>query len=242
MSKEKDELIRLNKFIANSGLCSRRKADELINKGLIFVNGEKVKEMGFKVKSEDKVTYKGKLINPEKSIYILVNKPKDHITTYKDTHGRKTVMDLIGDACEERVYPVGRLDRNTTGLLLITNDGELTKKLTHPQNHIKKLYHVSLNRPVKESDLQTLVDGLELEDGPALADKASYVNSNKGKKEVGVEVHSGRNRMIRRMFEKLGYKINSLDRVMYAGLTKKNLQKGKWRYLKKKEVDFLKML
>lgn len=235
------ELIRLNKYIANAGICSRREADTLIQTGAIKVNGKVVTELGYKVHRKDIVHYGNQKIQSEKLVYILLNKPKDHITTSKDPQNRKTVMHLVKNACHERVYPVGRLDRNTTGLLLLTNDGELTTKLTHPKHGIKKIYHVILDKACSSSDLQKLVSGIKLEDGTVKADKASYVEGKKGKKEIGIELHSGKNRVIRRMMESLGYKVTKLDRVFFGGLTKKGVERGKYRFLNEKEVQFLKM-
>lgn len=234
-----EELVRLNKYIAMSGICARREADALIKKGLVKVNGELVNEMGIKVKFTDKVEVNGKLINPEKKVYILINKPKDYISTVDDPHAEKTVMDLIKNATQERVYPVGRLDRNTTGVLLLTNDGDLTKKLTHPSTNKKKIYRVTLNKSVSKADIEKIAEGFELEDGFIKADAISYIGDNK--KEVGIELHSGKNRIVRRIFEHLDYKVVKLDRVYFAGLTKKNLSRGKWRFLSEREVSMLKM-
>jgi 23S rRNA pseudouridine2605 synthase len=234
--------IRLNKYIANSGICSRREADELIVTGLVEVNGVAVTEMGYQVKEGDKVTYAGERITPEKPVYILMNKPKDYITTLKDPEGRRTVMSLLRGAGDARVFPVGRLDRDTTGLLLFTNDGGLSKKLTHPTHGVKKLYHVHLNKTLKAADMKKLQDGIELEDGPMKADEISYVNEGKDKKQVGIEVHSGKNRIVRRMFEHLGYEVVKLDRVLFAGLSKKDLPRGKCRHLTQQELNTLKML
>ncbi len=234
-----EELIRLNKYIAMSGICARREADELIKKGLVKVNGKPANEMGLKVKITDKVEVNGKLISPEKKVYILINKPKDYISTVDDPHAEKTVMDLIKNATKERVYPVGRLDRNTTGVLLLTNDGDLTKKLTHPSSNKKKIYRVTLNKAVSKADMEKIANGLELEDGFIKADAISYIEDRK--KEVGIELHSGKNRIVRRMFEHLDYKVVKLDRVYFAGLTKKNLSRGKWRFLSEREVSMLKM-
>lgn len=238
----KDDLTRLNKYIANAGICSRREADELIKAGLVSVNGEIVKEMGFKVKPKDRVSYEGKPLREERPVYLLLNKPRDFITTVKDTHDRRTVMDLVGKACKERIYPVGRLDRDTTGVLLFTNDGDLAKKLTHPSHRIRKIYHVTLDKKVKEADLLALTGGIELEDGKVQADKASYVEKGAGHSEVGLELHSGKNRVVRRMFEQLGYRVLKLDRVLFAELTKKDLPRGKWRFLSKSEVSILKRM
>lgn len=232
------EGIRLNKYIANAGICSRREADTLISAGLVSVNGKIITELGVRVMPGDEVKFNDERVNPEKKIYILLNKPKDYVTTLDDPQGRKTVMDLIKGACGERVYPVGRLDRNTTGLLLLTNDGELTKKLTHPKYNKKKIYHVVLDSPVNVEDLQKIAEGFELEDGFIAADKIDYVSGTLD--EVGIELHSGRNRIVRRIFEHLGYNIKRLDRVYFAGLTKLNLPRGKWRFLSEKEVIRLK--
>lgn len=240
-TKVNDGLTRLNKFLANAGLCSRREADVLISTGVVTVNGKVVTEMGFKVSETDKITYGGETIRGERKVYLLMNKPKDFITTADDPFNRKTVLQLLGKL-KERVYPVGRLDRATTGVLMLTNDGDLTKKLTHPKFGVKKIYQVSLDKPVKENHLTHLIDGFELEDGFTKADVASYVGDAKDKKIVGVELHSGKNRIIRRMFEHLGYTVIKLDRVSFGGLTKKDLARGQWRYLTEKEVSMLKMV
>lgn len=239
-NKDSSELIRLNKYLSNAGIASRRDADVLIKSGVVKVNGVPVTEMGYKIKSSDVVTYGDAKVKSERKVYLLLNKPKDYITTMEDTHDRKTVMDLIANACSERIYPVGRLDRNTTGVLLFTNDGELAKKLTHPKNDIKKIYHVSLSKALKTDDFNQIQDGLELEDGFIQVDDLAYVGE--GKKEIGVEIHSGRNRIVRRIFEHLGYEILKLDRVTFAGLTKKDLPRSKHRFLTQKEVAFLKMI
>ena len=231
--------IRLNKFMANAGVCSRREADELIQKGLIKVNGEVVTELGVKITPKDTVEYNGKDVTSERKVYILLNKPKDTVTTSDDPNGRKTVMDLVKGACEERIYPVGRLDRNTTGVLLLTNDGDLASKLTHPKYVKKKIYQVWTDRPISEEDMQHIADGVELDDGPIHADAVSYVSPT-DRKQAGIEIHSGRNRVVRRIFESLGYHVVKLDRVYFAGLTKKNLSRGRWRYLTQEEVNFLK--
>ncbi len=236
------EEIRLNRFIAQAGICSRREADELISAGRIKINGNQIKELGTKViPGRDTVMLDGKVITSATFEYILLNKPKNTITTTNDPKGRKTVLNAINGATNERVFPVGRLDRNTTGLILITNDGELTKKLTHPSHKVKKIYHVRLNKEVAIEDLQRLLDGIMLEDGMAKVDKIDYVQ-DKGMEEVGVEIHIGKNRIVRRMFEAMGYEVIALDRVMLAHLTKKNLPRGKWRFLSQREVDYLKML
>jgi 23S rRNA pseudouridine2605 synthase len=233
-------LVRLNKYLANAGIASRREADTLIKSGVVKVNDVVITEMGFKVKPGDKVTYGDAAVKGERKVYLLLNKPKDYITTVDDPRERRTVMDLIAGACRERVYPVGRLDRNTTGLLLMTNDGELTKKLTHPKYGIKKVYHVSLNKGLKSEDFSSLVEGIELEDGIMKVDDIAFVGE--GKKEIGIEIHSGRNRVVRRLFEHLGYDVIKLDRVVFAGLTKKDLPRGKYRFLTQKEVNFLQMI
>ena len=233
-------LIRLNKYIANAGICSRREADDLIKSGCVTVNGKVVSELGYTVKATDEINYSGERIKSEKHVYLLLNKPKDYITTNADERGRKTVMELIDGACKERIYPVGRLDRNTTGLLLFTNDGDLTKKLTHPKHEVEKLYHVELDKNFKQEDFVKLKEGIELEDGFIKPDEVAYTGETK--REVGVKIHSGRNRIVRRSFEHLGYDVLRLDRVMFASLTKKNLPRAKWRFLTDKEVSFLKML
>ncbi len=229
--------IRLNKYISQSGVCSRRDADELIANGEITVNGKVVTELGTKVLSTDKVVYASKQLNPEKLQYVLLNKPKDHITSMSDEKGRKTVMRLIRKACAERIYPVGRLDRNTTGLLLFTNDGELAKRLTHPSHGAEKMYHVILDKAVSKEHMEALLHGVRLEDGEAQADEVEYVGRKR--KEIGLKIHMGKNRIVRRMFEKLGYQVVKLDRVMFAGLTKKEIERGRWRHLTEKEVGFL---
>ena len=234
-----NEEIRLNKFMANAGICSRREADELIQKGLVKVNGVAVSELGTKIKHDDVVEYEDKVVTLENKCYILLNKPKDCVTTSDDPDGRLTVMDLVKNACKERIYPVGRLDRNTTGVLLLTNDGDLASKLTHPKFVKKKIYQVWTDKNISEDDMQRLADGIELEDGPIHADAISYVN-DRDKNQAGIEIHSGRNRIVRRMFESLGYRVTKLDRVYFAGLTKKNLPRGRWRYLTQEEVNFLK--
>ncbi len=237
--KGKPELIRLNRFIANSGLCSRREADEIIVKGYISVNGKKITTLGTKVKHDDDVRYKGKKLSAEQKVYILMNKPKGYVTTVEDPHAEYTVLDLLGDACPERVYPVGRLDKTTTGVLLLTNDGELTGKLTHPKYNRKKIYHVFLDKPVKKNDMLSLTDGIHIENEQIIADYVSYTDPD-DRSQIGIELHSGQNRIVRRLFESLGYKVKKLDRVYFAGLTKKNLPRGKWRFLTVKEVNMLK--
>ncbi len=232
--------IRLNKYIANAGICSRREADELIQKGEIKVNGNVVTELGTKIKPKDVVEYKDNIVTGERKCYVLLNKPKDCVTTVDDPNGRLTVMDLVKNACEEHIYPVGRLDRNTTGVLLLTNDGDLASKLTHPQYVKKKIYHVWTDHDIAEEDMQSIADGIELDDGPIHADAISYANDT-DKNQAGIEIHSGRNRIVRRIFEALGYHVTKLDRVYFAGLTKKNLPRGRWRYLTQEEVNYLKM-
>ena len=233
--------MRLNRFLANSNICSRREADDFIASGVVSVNGQIVTTLGTKiVPAQDKVYFHNEPVSLEKKVYILLNKPKNIITTSDDPKDRRTVLDLINGACQQRVYPVGRLDRNTTGVILITNDGELTTRLTHPKHLFKKIYHVGLDKDLEDGDMQRLKDGIVLEDGEAKADDVSYVKDD-SKKQIGIEVHSGRNRIVRRMFEHLGYKVVNLDRVYFAGLTKKNLPRGKWRFLSEREVSFLKM-
>ena len=235
-----DEPIRLNKFLANAGVCSRREADSFIEAGVVSVNGQVVTELGTKVKRSDSVLFHDQLVSIEKKVYILLNKPKDYVTTSDDPQNRKTVMDLVKGACRERIYPVGRLDRNTTGVLLLTNDGELASKLTHPQYMKKKIYHVYLNKNVTAADMRMIADGIQLEDGEIHADAIDYA-SETDRKQVGIEIHSGRNRIVRRIFESLGYKVIKLDRVFFAGLTKKNVRRGDWRYLTEQEVNMLRM-
>ena len=235
-----NELIRLNKFMANAGICSRREADEFIQQGLVKVNGEVVTELGTKISHSDTVEYDEKVVALERKCYILLNKPKDCVTTSDDPNGRTTVMDLVKNACDERIYPVGRLDRNTTGVLLLTNDGDLASKLTHPKYVKKKIYHVWTDKDISEDDMQRIADGIELEDGPIHADAISYATET-DRNQAGIEIHSGRNRIVRRIFESLGYHVTKLDRVYFAGLTKKNLPRGRWRYLTQEEVNFLKM-
>ena len=238
-SKKEISLIRLNRFIANSGVCSRREADEHIKNGLITVNGLVVTDMGTKVCYDDEVRYKNKKLSSEKKVYILMNKPKDYVTTLKDPHAEHTVIELLGDRFPERVYPVGRLDKATTGVLLLTNDGDLAGKLTHPKFKRKKIYHVFLDMPVTKNDLFKLSEGVELDGVTVIVDAISYADID-DKSQVGIELHSGQNRVVRRMFETLGYKVKKLDRVYFAGLTKKNVQRGKWRFLTDKEVSMLK--
>jgi 23S rRNA pseudouridine2605 synthase len=229
-----NEGVRLNKYIANAGICSRREADTMITTGVVKINGKIVTELGVRVMPGDEVRFNDEKINPERKVYILLNKPKDYVTTLDDPEGRRTVMDLIKEACSERVYPVGRLDRNTTGLLLLTNDGELTKKLTHPKHNKKKIYHVEIDKPLLPEHFDQISQGIELEDGFIAVDAISYVDNIKT--EIGVELHSGRNRIVRRILEHFGYNIKRLDRVVFAGLTKLNLPRGKWRFLTEKEI------
>lgn len=242
MKQTDADLLRLNQYIAKSGVCSRREADELIATGQIKVNGKVVRELGLKVKRSDKVEYDGRALQPERSVYLLLNKPKGFITTLEDELGRKTVLDLVRSACEERIYPVGRLDRDTTGVLLFTNDGEVAKALTHPSTEVKKIYHVHLDKPLAEADMDRLAEGVELEDGFFRPDVISYIIEAPQANEVGLQIHSGRNRIVRRMFEHVGYKVVRLDRSMFANLTKKDVPRGKWRFLKDREVDMLKQL
>lgn len=236
-SDQKEE-IRLNKYIANAGVCSRREADKLITEGLITVNGEIITTVGTMVKKTDKVVYDGKNLVAEKMVYVLLNKPKNCMTTLSDPHAKHTVIDLVKHACSERIYPVGRLDKMTTGILLLTNDGDLAKKLTHPSHEHRKIYHAFLNKPISQEDLDKIAEGFELEDGFIISDKISLVQGNN--MEVGIEIHSGRNRIVRRIFAHLGYEVVKLDRVYFSGLTKKDVPRGKWRFLTPKEVTFLK--
>ncbi len=235
-----NEPIRLNKFLANAGVCSRREADEFITAGVVSVNGEIVTELGTKIKRSDVVKFHDEPVNIERKIYVLLNKPKDTVTTSDDPQERRTVMDLVKGACTERIYPVGRLDRNTTGVLLLTNDGDLASKLTHPKYLKKKIYHVHLDKNLTKADMEQIATGIQLEDGEIHADEISYTDENK-KNQVGIEIHSGKNRIVRRIFESLGYKVVKLDRVFFAGLTKKGLRRGDWRYLTEAEVNFLRM-
>jgi 23S rRNA pseudouridine2605 synthase len=234
------DYIRLNKYIAGTGLCSRREADEYIKNGLITVNGKVITELGVKIKHSDVVKYDGKNLTEKNKIYILLNKPKDYVTTTRDVHAKRNVLELINISDKQGIYPVGRLDRNTTGVLLLTNDGDLTAKLTHPKYNKLKIYHVYLNKVLKASDIDKIARGVTLQDGFIKVDSISYVNPG-DKKQVGIEIHSGRNRIIRRIFEHLNYKVVKLDRVYFAGLTKKGLARGKWRSLSEKEVSMLKM-
>lgn len=232
--------VRLNKYLANAGVCSRREADEFIQAGVVSVNGKVVTELGTKVLRTDEIKFHDQAVSMEKKVYVLLNKPKDCVTTSDDPQQRKTVMDLVKDACPERIYPVGRLDRNTTGVLLLTNDGDLASKLTHPKFLKKKIYHVFLDKNVTAHDMQQIADGITLEDGEIHADAIEYASPT-DKSQVGIEIHSGKNRIVRRIFESLGYRVIKLDRVLFAGLTKKNLRRGDWRFLTEKEVDMLRM-
>ncbi len=236
------DLIRLNKFISNSGICSRREADKLIQAGAVSINGKIVTELGTKVSSADKVMFGDQTINREKPRYILLNKPKGYITTVDDPEKRKTVMSLIAGACRERVYPVGRLDRNTTGLLLFTNDGAIAKKLTHPRYGIKKIYSVELDKPLPKEDMLKIAAGLTLEGDTIKVDTIEYIGDGKDKRLIGIAIHSGQNRIVRRIFEHFEHKVIKLDRVYYAGLTKKNLPRGHWRFLEESEINMLMML
>ncbi len=235
-----NEPIRLNKFLANAGVCSRREADDFIQAGVVTVNGEVVTELGTKILRTDRVVFHEQPVSLEKKVYVLLNKPKDYVTTSDDPQQRKTVMDLVKNACPERIYPVGRLDRNTTGVLLLTNDGELASKLTHPKFLKKKVYHVFLDKNLTAADMQQVADGIELEDGVIRADAIEYASPT-DKSQVGIEIHSGKNRIVRRIFEHLGYHVTKLDRVQFCGLTKKNVRRGDWRFLTEKEVDMLRM-
>ena len=237
-----NDLIRLNKYIADAGVCSRREADKLISAGAVMVNGKVITELGTKVSAHDKVQYGDQSLKREKLRYVLLNKPKGFITTTDDPQERKTVMNLISKACRERIYPVGRLDRNTTGLLLFTNDGDLTKKLLHPKHGIKKIYHVVLDQALTNKDMNQIHEGIHLDDGMITVDAIEYIGDGKDRKQLGIELHSGKNRIVRRIFEKLNYKVIRLDRVSFAGLTKKSLPRGEWRLLEEKEINFLKML
>ena len=234
------EPLRLNKFLANAGVCSRREADEFIQAGVVTVNGEVVTELGTKILRTDEVKFHDTPVSLEKKVYVLLNKPKDYVTTSDDPQQRKTVMDLVKDVCPERIYPVGRLDRNTTGVLLLTNDGDLASKLTHPKFLKKKVYHVHLDKNLTSHDMDQIREGITLEDGEIKADAVEYADQH-DKSQVGIEIHSGKNRIVRRIFESLGYRVTKLDRVQFAGLTKKNLRRGDWRFLTEKEVDMLRM-
>ena len=236
-SKQTGE-IRLNRFLAQSGLCSRREADDLITAGLVTVNGQIVTELGTKVRSTDEVKFNASKVQGEKKVYLVLNKPKGYVTSLEDPHSDKTVMELVKGACSERIYPVGRLDKNSLGLLLFTNDGDVTRQLTHPSSEKKKIYQVALDKPLSKADMEQITEGITLEDGDIYADEVAYVSESK--KDVGIEIHSGRNRIVRRIFEHLGYSVQKLDRVYYAGITKKNLKRGQWRFLTREEVDRLK--
>ena len=235
-----NEPIRLNKYLANAGVCSRREADEFIQAGVVTVNGQVITELGTKIVRTDEVKFHDQPVTLEKKVYVLLNKPRDYVTTSDDPQQRKTVMELVKGACPERIYPVGRLDRNTTGVLLFTNDGDLASKLTHPKFLKKKVYHVFLDKEVTMHDMQQIATGITLDDGEIHADAIEYAKDN-DKKQVGIEIHSGRNRIVRRIFESLGYRVVRLDRVQFAGLTKKYLRRGDWRFLTEKEVDMLRM-
>lgn len=237
---DENEPIRLNKFLANAGVCSRREADEFITAGVVSVNGVVVTELGTKVKRSDEVKFHDQPVSIERKVYVLLNKPKDYVTTSDDPQNRKTVMDLVKNACRERIYPVGRLDRNTTGVLLFTNDGDLASKLTHPKFLKKKIYHVYTDKAVTAADMRQIAEGITLEDGDIRADAIDYASPT-DKKQVGIEIHSGKNRIVRRIFESLGYRVTKLDRVLFAGLTKKNLRRGDWRFLTEQEVNMLRM-
>ncbi|MDQ3073931.1 MAG: rRNA pseudouridine synthase [Bacteroidota bacterium] len=238
--KDVNESTRLNKYIANAGVCSRRDADELIKNGRVKINGEVIKEMGTQVRTGDEVSVNNKILKPKKNnVYILLNKPKGFITTTNDPEGRDTVMDLIANATDERVFPVGRLDRNTTGLLLLTNDGDLAQELIHPSKKIKKVYGVTLDKPFTQNDFKKMMEGIELEDGKMVPDDLAYTD-DQDKRQVGIEIHTGRNRIVRRLFEALGYEVEKLDRVLLGNLTKRNVPRGKWRLLTNNEVRILK--
>lgn len=234
------QLLRLNRYIANSGICARREADDLISGGYVTVNGTKVTQLGTKVTYKDVVKVKGKIIAPEKKVYVLLNKPKDYITTLDDPYAKKTVVQLVREACPERIYPVGRLDKNTTGVLLFTNDGDLAKKLTHPSSNVPKVYQVNLDMPITRTHLQEIAAGITLDDGPIKVDDINFID-DLDKSQIGIQIHSGRNRIVRRIFEHFGYKVKKLDRVFFAGLTKHKLPRGKWRFLSEREINRLKM-
>ncbi|MBR4815566.1 MAG: rRNA pseudouridine synthase, partial [Paludibacteraceae bacterium] len=238
--EDPNEQIRLNKFLANAGICSRREADELIQAGVVTVNGVTVSELGMKILRGDKVMIHDQLVSPDKRIYLLLNKPKDCVTSNDDPYAKLTVLDIVKNACHERIYPVGRLDRNTTGVLLLTNDGDLAAKLTHPKYNKKKIYQVTLDKGLTQDDYDKIMAGIMLEDGEIKADEISFLDEDEHRK-IGIEIHSGRNRIVRRIFEHLGYKVVRLDRVYFAGLTKKNLKRGQWRFLSEKEVNMLRM-
>lgn len=242
VKEDREELIRLNKYIANSGICSRREADKMIEAGIVTVNGKIVTELGTKVRPTDQVKYGDDMIRRERPRYLLLNKPKGYITTVDDPDKRKTVMNLVEGACKERIYPVGRLDRNTTGLLLFTNDGNVAKKLTHPRYGIKKIYHVELERNLAKVDFDKIAEGFKLDEDFIRVDAIDFVGDGKDKKQIGIELHSGQNRIVRRIFEHFEYKVVKLDRVFYAGLTKKNLPRGTWRFLEESEINMLKMI
>jgi len=241
-SRADSDQMRLNKYISNSGICSRREADKLIEAGAVSVNGKVITELGTKVGPGDKIQYGDQTINREKPKYLLLNKPKGYITTADDPEKRKTVMNLVAGACKERIYPVGRLDRNTTGLLLFTNDGMIAKKLTHPRYGIKKIYHVEIDKNLTRIDFLKIQEGFKLEDEQVKVDSIEYIGDGKDKKQIGLELHSGQNRIVRRIFEHFEYKVLRLDRVYYAGLTKKNLPRGHWRFLEEQEINMLKMI
>ncbi len=241
-SPKEESLMPLNKYVAHAGICSRRDAAGLVKSGRVSVNGQTITEPGFKVTLKDDIRVQGKKVSASKNlVYILLNKPKDHITTTDDPQGRKTVMDIVKNATAERVYPVGRLDRNTTGVLILTNDGELAQKLSHPSYEVRKIYEVTLDRPLAKKDFDELSGGITLDDGPISPDSLAYADT-KDKSIIGIEIHSGKNRIVRRIFEKLGYDVRNLDRVMYANLTKKNVERGKWRFLQEKEIRLLKFM
>ncbi|EGG55627.1 pseudouridylate synthase [Paraprevotella xylaniphila YIT 11841] len=240
LNVDPDAPIRLNKFLANAGVCSRREADEFITAGVVSVNGTVVTELGTKVKRSDEVKFHEQPVSIERKVYVLLNKPKDYVTTSDDPQNRKTVMDLVKNVCRERIYPVGRLDRNTTGVLLFTNDGELASKLTHPKFLKKKIYHVTTDKNVTAADMRQIAEGITLEDGEIKADAIEYASPT-DKKQIGIEIHSGKNRIVRRIFEALGYRVVKLDRVLFAGLTKKNVRRGDWRFLTEQEVNMLRM-
>lgn len=239
-SGHESELIRLNKYLASTGICSRREADEFIRAGLVTINGKLVTELGVKVSPGDVVKYNGETLKEEKKVYILMNKPKDYVTTVEDPHAKKTVIDLVKGACKERIYPVGRLDRNTTGVLLLTNDGDLTKRLTHPRFEKLKIYHVQLNKNIRHGDMEKIATGITLDDGFIKADAINYADPV-DKSQIGIEIHSGRTHIVKRIFEHLEYEVIKLDRVYFAGLTKKNIRRGEWRFLSEKEITMLKM-